>query len=328
MMVPPEIAAYAHLLSPFEIEAVCSHAGRVNPQGRPLSRKMVTLRASLYAVMEDIKPRFTVRQIYYQAEVRELVDKTEAGYRQVQRQLLEMRREGVIPYRWIADNTRWRIAPKTYGSVAEFIEHHRRLYRADIWQHANTYVEVWVEKDAMQGVLYPITGRYGVALMPARGFSSETFAHQAVAEMAEIGKRHNVVLHFGDLDPSGWDASRDLAERLAGFAEPHGIEIDFRRVLVHASDIEPLNLPTRPTKLTDTRTKAFFREFGEGHPSCELDAVHPDKLRQILDDEIRALIPADALHQVEVEEAAADETLAEIQRVLPQFMGGHRSPNR
>ena len=32
------------------------------------------------------------------------------------------------------------------------------------------------------------------------------------------------------------------------------------------------NLPTRPTKETDTRARAFYDEFGEGTPSIELDA--------------------------------------------------------
>jgi hypothetical protein len=61
----------------------------------------------------------TVRQLYYRAEVAGVpgIDKTEDGYNKVQRQVLDLRRAGRLPYRHIADLTRWMRKPDTYDSA-------------------------------------------------------------------------------------------------------------------------------------------------------------------------------------------------------------------
>lgn len=120
----------------------------------------------------------TVRQLYYRAEVEGLpgIDKTESGYDKIQRQVLLLRRTGLLPYRHIADLTRWMRQPTTFDSVEEALQETARLYRKALWRDADVYVEIWCEKDALAGVIYPVTALYDVPLMVARGFSSETFA--------------------------------------------------------------------------------------------------------------------------------------------------------
>jgi hypothetical protein len=53
------------------------------------------------------QPPMTVHQCFYQATVRGIVEKSEAGYAKVQTDLVLLRRAGVLPYHWLADNTRW-----------------------------------------------------------------------------------------------------------------------------------------------------------------------------------------------------------------------------
>jgi hypothetical protein len=72
--------------------------------------------------------------------------------------------------------------------------------------------------------------------------------------------------------------SQDLERRLAGF----GAEFTFERLTVTYGQVTEWDLPTRPTKETDTRHKAFYAEFGEGQESVEVDAVHPDRLRALV----------------------------------------------
>ena len=115
------------------------------------------------------------RQVYYQATVRGLIDKTEAGYRQVQTDLVKMRRDGALPYNWLADSTRWQRKPTTYRSVKEALEDTARFYRKDLWADADSYVEVWLEKDALAGVVMPVTSVYDIPLMVARGYASLSF---------------------------------------------------------------------------------------------------------------------------------------------------------
>src|SRR5690349_7783915 len=75
-------------------------------------------RAALYEICSEMQP-MTVRQVFYQATVRDIVEKTEAGYRQVQTDLVLMRRSGDIPYNWLADNTRWQRRPNTHVNIED-----------------------------------------------------------------------------------------------------------------------------------------------------------------------------------------------------------------
>ena len=120
----------------------------------------------------------TVRGLYYQAEVAGLpgIDKTESSYNKIQRQVLELRREGKMAYECIADATRWMRKSKSYNNIEDALRETARLYRRNLWRDSDDYVEVWCEKDALAGVIFPVTDLYDVPLMVARGYSSETFA--------------------------------------------------------------------------------------------------------------------------------------------------------
>jgi hypothetical protein len=118
-----------------------------------------------------MKP-MTVRQVFYQATVRGIVEKTEAGYNKVQTDLVQMRRSRVLPYDWLADNTRWQRKPRTYIGIEQALEDTARFYRKNLWADADAYTEVWLEKDALSGVIYPVTSMYDVPLMVARGYAS------------------------------------------------------------------------------------------------------------------------------------------------------------
>jgi hypothetical protein len=140
---------------------------------RRTKAEMAEIRAGIYQIVEADQP-MTVRQVFYRAEVAGLVEKTEAEYTStVARLLLEMRRAGELPYDWISDNTRWMRKPKTYTGLADFIDTHQRAYRRSLWSEADTYVEIWLEKEALAGVVIDVTSEYDVPLMVSRGFASE-----------------------------------------------------------------------------------------------------------------------------------------------------------
>ena len=93
----------------------------------------------------------TVRQVFYQATVNDIVEKTEAGYRKVQNDLVLLRRAGHMPYGWVTDNTRLQRKPDSFCSVTEALEDTARFY-PDLWHDADSYVEIWIEKDALSGL--------------------------------------------------------------------------------------------------------------------------------------------------------------------------------
>jgi len=89
------------------------------------------LRGWQVTIIAEIEPA-TVRQTFYQASVRGLVEKTEAGYRLICRLLTAMRRGGLLPFSWIADNTRWQRKPRTYSSLSAMLELTQQTYRRAI----------------------------------------------------------------------------------------------------------------------------------------------------------------------------------------------------
>ena len=65
----------------------------------------------------------TVRQLFYQAVVRELpgIEKDDSGYNKIQEQVLHLRREGRLDYCKIADATRWMRKPTSFDGPEDAI---------------------------------------------------------------------------------------------------------------------------------------------------------------------------------------------------------------
>jgi hypothetical protein len=160
-------------------------------QARPIKRHRATKtevferRMLLLGIVHKMQP-MTVRQVFYQATVQDLVEKTEAGYAKVQTDLVLMRKNGMLPYGWLADNTRWQRKPNTFSSIEQALQDTAQFYRKALWAEIDAYVEVWLEKDALAGVVYPITSMYDVPLMVARGYASLSFLHEAAEDINDL----------------------------------------------------------------------------------------------------------------------------------------------
>ena len=241
----------------------------------------------------------TVRQLFYAATVASIpgISKDDNGYCAIQQQVLKLRRAGRMPYGHIADMTRMRRKPSTYGGVEEALEETARFYRKALWRDQPAHVEVWVEKDALAGCLLPVTSRFDVPLMVCRGFTSETFAYEAVEEWEEIGKDEVHVYHLGDFDRSGQDAAKDLRDKLNRFARDRDVRFFFERLAVTESQVEYFNLPTREPKRNTTADKRWPYDY-----ACELDAIPPDKLRTMLWNVLDNYIPHDQMKVLEAAE--------------------------
>ena len=278
---------------------------------------MRALRSALLGVIGQSRP-MTVRQVFYQAVSRGLVAKTETEYKStIVRLLTDMRRSGELPCGWIVDNTRWMRKPQTHTGLGAALADMQEFYRRSLWQDQGAYVEVWLEKDALAGVLYEITARYDVPLMVTRGYPSLAFLAIA-AEAIAIQKRPCFLYYFGDHDPSGVDIPRhteaQLRELVAGWADdPAEVRISFEVVAVTAAQIVEGNLPTRPTKKTDTRSKNFEGE------SVEVDAIPPGQLRDLVEEGILQHLDAAVLKRTKAIERQERESLASL---VEAFRGG------
>jgi hypothetical protein len=247
----------------------------------------------------------TVRGLYYQAEVAAVpgIDKTELAYSRVQRQVLALRRSGRMPYKHIADATRWMRKPRSYDSISDALTSCAYFYRRSLWLDATEYAEIWLEKDAIAGAIYPVTSENDVPLMVTRGFCSETFAFEAIEQRGD-DKRPYYIYYLGDFDRAGRDAARSLRKKLEQFGKEKGIAVHFVELAVTLEQIRDLRLPTREPKRTTAADKAWPHDF-----ACELDAIPPDTLRQIVREAIEKHLPADQLKILKIAEESEKELL-------------------
>lgn len=142
------------------MSATATYKSSPTKRKRRSKADMLVLRDELYSLVEQFQP-MTVRQIFYQMVSRGIIAKAESEYKNtVCRLLTAMRRDGDLPYHWIADNTRWMRKPRTYSSIGQMLDQTQRFYRRSVWVGQDAYVEVWLEKEALAGVLYDVTDRW------------------------------------------------------------------------------------------------------------------------------------------------------------------------
>jgi hypothetical protein len=236
----------------------------------------------IIAAIEEDAP-VTLRGVFYRVEAVGGVSKDHNGYRLVGRQLLKLRRSGVVPYNAITDGTRYILRPKTYPGLRGMLSEVQASYRRQLWAEQDVEVHVFTEKDAISGVVSPVTDEFDVPLAVVRGFCSESFAY-SLAEAVRAAEKPVFIYQLGDHDPSGVDAWRDLQRKVRDFVPD--ADVEFERLAVTPAQIEALGLPTRPTKMTDARAHGFAGE------SVEVDAIPARTLRGILRGAIESHIDA------------------------------------
>jgi hypothetical protein len=275
----------------------------IKPKRKKLTAAEVdTLRESLHAIIAEDRP-MTVRQVFYRAVAAYLIEKTEKAYQQICYYLSLMRREGELPFEWIADNTRTVRRPYTVSSLDEVLDSTAEEYRRAVWDNQDVYVQVWAEKDAISGVIEPVTQKWDVPLMVTRGFSSLSFLYEA-AELISEQDKPTFCYYFGDHDPSGVAIDPKIEEELNDLAPD--AEIHFQRVAVLPHQIKEMKLPTRPTKRTDRRAVNF-----EGD-SVEVDAIPPGTLREMVESCIKQHIDVKAYEELLGEEGREKEILGKM----------------
>lgn len=264
---------------------------------RPTRDEMEARLDAIYAIVRDIEP-CGVRQGFYQAVVRGLMDKSESDYDKVQRALVKMRRDGRVPYGWIVDGTRWMHKPASYSSLEQALKRTAQTYRRAVWDEQARRVEIWLEKQGLAGTILPVTAEFDVPLYVSRGFSSLTYLAEA-AEDIEAADKPTYIYHLGDHDEWGRDAGAHIERELRRLAP--SADIYFERLAVTVEQIAALSLPTRPLKSEGKLRERFEAEHGAGG-AVELDAMHPDTLRHLVRDAIEQHIDHRQLEVLRVAE--------------------------
>jgi hypothetical protein len=251
----------------------------------------------------------TLRQLYYQFVSRDWIPNRDTEYKRLGSVINDARLAGLLDWNYIVDRTRNLEELAHWSNPAELIDAAAKQYRIEKWAEQDTYVEVWIEKDALKGVLEACCPALDVPFFSCRGYTSQSEiwgAAQRLGSKIDAGK-NVVVIHLGDHDPSGIDMTRDIEHRLAMFiaqdclGAPAAPAQDLRdyietyledvegrltidRIALNMNQIQRYGPPPNPAKLTDARARGYVAAHGSS--SWELDALDPDTLVELVRDAV------------------------------------------
>jgi len=268
-------------------------------------QKTQTLIAAAQTILMDQNP-MTVRQVYYQLVSGQVIGNTRSAYQAVSNALVQGRKEGTIRWDWIEDRTRRPRHVSMWNDLADFLTTVRESYRRAVWHTQDTYLEVWLEKDALSGLFERVLNPYGVTLNVGRGYDGWTSIKDAAQRIRRTAKP-TTILYFGDFDPSGEDMARSLTERLAWFdCWPSWI-----KCALTLKDIQRYKLPAAFNKKSDSREKNFTARYG-AVASVELDALPWKILKKRIITEIEKRMDMNALAETKRQEAWDNTHLGKI----------------
>lgn len=252
----------------------------------------------------------TLRQLYYQFVARGLIPNEQRQYKRLGKVLSDARLAGLVDWNAIVDRTRNFQGNTHWDSLSQILEGCAQQFRYDLWEGQERRVEVWIEKEALIGVVERPCVALDIDFFACRGYVSQS-------EQWRAGERFRgcptVVLHLGDHDPSGVDMTRDNADRLALFSRfQEGVEV--RRIALNMPQVEELQPPENPAKLTDSRAVEYIAQYGDS--SWELDALPPDYIDRLIRDEVAGIVDQEKWDE---QKARQDEARRRLRQLADEW---------
>jgi len=125
----------------------------------------------------------TLRQLYYQLVARDIIPNSQKEYKRLGDVVSEARLAGHIDWNAIVDRTRNLRGGSHWNEPQSIILSATRSYAIDKWAAQPNRVEVWVEKDALIGVIEHACQPLDVNCFSCRGYTSQS-------EMWVAAERH------------------------------------------------------------------------------------------------------------------------------------------
>lgn len=264
--------------------------------------------------------KLTLRQLYYQFVSRDLMANKQQNYKRLGDVLDKGRQAGLIDWAAIEDRTRNLERLPMWGNAGDFLRSVMPQYRSNPWLTQPYYVEVWIEKDALTGIIEGVCNEFRIPFFACRGYVSQSEMYDA-AQRLKFHARNNrqpIILHLGDHDPSGVHMSKDNQDRLDLLSRDCGVKI--RRLALTLDQIREYDPPENPAKDTDSRFEGYSdMMIAEGYdpddvPSWELDALDPDVIDRPIRDELDEIIYPDAWNTFVQWESAEKEALGGVEQ--------------
>lgn len=305
-------------------------AHRFSPEANQLVRKCVEIVESYQG--QGLK--LTLRQLYYQLVSANVIKNEERQYKKLSSLLSDARLMGRIDWDAIEDRIRVPRVPQEFKNLQELVDAALNSYRLDRWKGQENYVEVWIEKDALAGIVAPIAREYHVTMMVNRGYSSQSAMYDAAkrflkachgedlpyktgAELYEgkdadekmlaVLKKINVLDAEALSDPPPRNpillylgdhdpSGEDMVRDIGARLSMFGIEVDVRKLALTIDQVHEYDPPPNPAKMTDPRAEEYVDKHGA--TSWEVDALRPDVLDQLIRDSLESVIDMAAMDKV------------------------------
>lgn len=269
---------------------------------RPDAQAVADLAASIAREYNAAGYDLTLRQLYYQFVARgHTADwptgvNTERSYKRLGSIVDKARMCGLIDWNHITDRTRGaRAGQSHFNDPGDVINAARWSYHLDKWQGQGARCELWVEKEALAGILGQVAGERDVTYQACRGYMSSSAMWRSARRLGAFAADglDVVVFHLGDHDPSGIDMTRDNQDRLLMMIEHDygwvaAKRFRFERIALNRDQVDRYDPPPNPAKMTDSRAADYVVEHG--YESWELDALPPDVLVALLNEHIDDVI--------------------------------------
>jgi len=210
---------------------------------------------------------------------RNIIPNNERSYKNLGSLINDARLAGLIDWEAIEDRTRNLQRRSSWSTPGGILDSAAYSYHLDYWKGQDNYVEVWVEKDALVGIVGQICHELDVPYFSCRGYVSQSEMWSAARRLNEREERGQniILLHLGDHDPSGIDMSRDIQDRNYLF---ENCNMEFHRLALNMNQVEEHTPPPNPTKLTDSRATGYIDQFG--YECWELDALEPRVISELI----------------------------------------------
>jgi len=267
--------------------------------------------------------KMTIRQIYYQLISKGFMVTTKKkgthlhypksgksfeNYLSVA--LCKARRNGIIDPSLIIDDSRELRYQSPFSDAKEFSQTLDSLierliledFILDLWQDQQEMPVVIVEKFALGQIFEEVTKPYGVPLVVNRGFTSDAKLFELSTKIPST--RNLVFQMYSDYDPSGQQMVTSIQKTVKWYI-PNNYRVEKGALTLQQVQNPKYNLQLLMKPIGRKKTMIQF---------CEIDALAPNDLKQIIRDNIDKQINDRAKFQQRLQEVANEK-----QNLLVQY---------
>jgi len=264
-----------------------------------------TLIEEVQKIIAEFNTKLTLRQIYYQLVSKHLIENVRSQYQRLSKILVKARHDGVVDWEDMEDRTRAATGgdeeeetPQDhFDNALNYFKNCYHYFDLPKWKNQPNYVEIWFEKQALEGIFESITKDWNLVQLACKGYSSHTMGYELSKRLDNLDEEKEVwIFYFGDFDPSGLDIYRFIKDMCDRF----NLTINFKRIAITKEQIRKYKIPPMMAKSSDSRYAGFVADHGTD--VVELDALRPDVLQKLINDIIESKFDPDILEEVKEEQ--------------------------